>query len=225
MRDNYTAIESDEAGTPQQATYGASSGGSRESGPSEWGFAKKLKESAHPVALLFFIIFRLGTIVVYVLGNLFIGIITHKNQFVLQFISIIILASADFWNIKNIAGRLLVGLRWWNEIQVKDASQGTFENVWVFETANPNRYINPIDSNVFWSLLYGQPAVWIVLGIFALLKLLFLYLLLILICICLSLTNAVAFTRCDKFGKANSLATGIMARATGNILSRLNPFS
>lgn len=225
MSDNYTAIESDEISTPQPDSHNVRNEGTRENGSSEWGFARKLKESAHPVALLFFIIFRLGTIVVYVLGNVFIGIVTHKNQFVLQFISIIILASADFWNIKNIAGRLLVGLRWWNEIQVKNPSQGTFENVWVFETADPNRYINPIDSNVFWGLLYGQPVVWIVLGILALLKLLFLYLLLILICICLSLTNAVAFTRCDKFGKANSLATGIMARATGNILSRLNPFS
>lgn len=29
---------------------------------------------------------------------------------------IIILHAFDFWTVKNITGRLLVGLRWWSEI-------------------------------------------------------------------------------------------------------------
>jgi hypothetical protein len=35
----------------------------------------------------------------------------------------------DFWTVKNVSGRLLVGLRWWNEIK-EDG-----ESVWVFESS------------------------------------------------------------------------------------------
>jgi hypothetical protein len=38
------------------------------------------------------------------------------------------LLASDFWTVKNVTGRLLVGLRWWNNI--KDDG----ENEWVFES-------------------------------------------------------------------------------------------
>jgi len=38
------------------------------------------------------------------------------------------LLAFDFWTVKNISGRLLVGLRWWNEIN----EDGT--NSWLFES-------------------------------------------------------------------------------------------
>ncbi|KAK6463772.1 Golgi apparatus membrane protein TVP23 [Scheffersomyces coipomensis] len=193
-----------------------------QTGPTTW--AERLRESSHPVALLFYIFFRLSSIFVYIFGNLFLGFITQKNRFILHFISIILLVAADFWNLKNIAGRLLVGLRWWNETNPVDGKPGEFENVWVFESADPNRYINPIDSRVFWALLYGVPIAWGVLGVLAVLKLQFLYLLLIIISFSLSLTNGLAYTKCDKFGKANNLATDLFSRATGNIFNRMNPF-
>lgn len=226
MNSAYTAIESDVPEQAQQpsAQSNATSAGANVS-PSEWTWSQKLKESSHPIALLFYIFFRVSPLFIYLFGTLLIGIITKKNKFILHFIIIVLLVSGDFWNLKNIAGRLLVGLRWWNEVSVIKSTNGEFENVWVFETADPNRYINPIDSKVFWTLLYVQPAAWVVLGFLALLKFEFLYLLLIIISISLSLTNAMAFTKCDKFGKANHLATDIFSRATGNLFSRLNPFS
>lgn len=185
---------------------------------------QRLKESSHPIALLFYIFFRIAPIFMYIFGNLFLALITKEGRFILHFIILILLISADFWNLKNIAGRLLVGLRWWNETSPKEGTSD-FENVWVFETADPDRYINPIDSKVFWALLYIQPAGWAVLGIMAILKLELLYLILIIISISLSLTNAVAFTKCDKFGKANVMANDLFSRATSGILSRLNPFA
>ena len=39
-----------------------------------------------------------------------------------------LLLAADFWTVKNITGRLLVGLRWWNKVN----EDGTSE--WVFES-------------------------------------------------------------------------------------------
>lgn len=185
----------------------------------------RLKQSSHPIALLFYMTFRLAPIFIYLFGNLFIGLITQKNKFILHFIILILLISADFWNLKNISGRLLVGLRWWNETNPIEGRPGEFENVWVFETADPNRYINPIDSKVFWLLLYGQPIAWAVFGILSLLKFQFLYLLLIGISLSLSLTNALAFTKCDKFGKANSIANNVFSSATSSLAARLNPLS
>jgi hypothetical protein len=32
------------------------------------------------------------------------------------FVIITIFAAMDFWTVKNVTGRLLVGLRWWSEI-------------------------------------------------------------------------------------------------------------
>lgn len=99
------------------------------------------------------------------------------------------------------------------------------ENVWVFESADPSRYINPIDSKVFWTLLYAQPVAWIILAVMAVLKLELLYLIVVSISVFLSITNTVAFTKCDKFGKANVMANDIFSRATGQVFSRLNPFA
>lgn len=191
--------------------------------PGERTWAQKLKESSHPVALLFYIFFRLGPVFIYLFGTLLLRLFVSKNRFVLHFILLILLVCADFWNVKNVSGRLLVGLRWWNETSVKEGL-AEYENIWVFESADPNRYINPIDLKVFWMLLYAQPVAWGVLGIMAILKLELLYLVFVVMSLALSATNTVAFTKCDKFGKANNLANDFVSRATGNLLGRLNPF-
>lgn len=39
----------------------------------------------------------------------------------------VLLAALDFWVVKNVSGRILVGLRWWNEIN------DLGESVWKFE--------------------------------------------------------------------------------------------
>ena len=39
----------------------------------------------------------------------------------------VLLSALDFWVVKNISGRILVGLRWWNEIN------DLGESVWKFE--------------------------------------------------------------------------------------------
>jgi len=40
-----------------------------------------------------------------------------------------LLLAADFYYLKNIAGRRLVGLRWWNEVDT-----GSGDSHWVFES-------------------------------------------------------------------------------------------
>lgn len=51
-----------------------------------------------------------------------------KASFVTSFVIIVILLSMDFWTVKNITGRLLAGLRYWN--YVDDAGN----NHWIFES-------------------------------------------------------------------------------------------
>lgn len=174
---------------------------------------QRLSESSHPIALLSFLILRLSPLLIYILGSLF------TSNYILLFITVILLLAADFWNVKNISGRLLVGLRWWNE------SNELGQSIWVFENADPNRYINPIDSKVFWTLMYVIPLTWVVLAIFAILKFEFLSLILVIVAISLSMTNTMAYTKCDKFGKANTIANDMFSSVGGSLFSRIDPLS
>lgn len=173
----------------------------------------KLSQSSHPIALVCYLFFKVVPLAIYVFGMLF------TSNYILFFIIIILLLAADFWNVKNISGRLLVGLRWWNE------SNDVGETIWVFENADPQRYINPIDSYVFWLLSYVTPVVWTVFGILALLKFQFLSLILVGVAVSLNLTNTMAYSKCDKFGKANSLANDVISSFTGSIFQRINPLN
>ena len=107
---------------------------------------------------------------------------TFASVFV--FIITMLLLATDFYYLKNIAGRRLVGLRWWNEVDT-----GTGDSHWVFESQDrsggtddngrerPNQ--NMTDKRFFWLALYCQPALWIVLGVLAIIKFEFIWLILI----------------------------------------------
>ena len=85
---------------------------------------------------------------------------------VLVFILTLLLLSVDFYYLKNIAGRRLVGLRWWNEVNT-----ATGDSHWVFESAEPgSRVINATDKRFFWLSMYVAPALWVGLAILALLR-------------------------------------------------------
>jgi hypothetical protein len=90
---------------------------------------------------------------------------THS---VLVFILTLLLLSLDFYYLKNIAGRRLVGLRWWNEVNTS-----TGDSHWVFESAEPgSRAVNATDRRFFWLSMYAAPALWVALAVLALVRLL-----------------------------------------------------
>jgi hypothetical protein len=94
---------------------------------------------------------------------------TNHVQFhsVLVFILTLILLAIDFYYLKNIAGRRLVGLRWWNEVNTD-----TGESHWVFESSSPEtRTINATDKRFFWLSMYVVPALWVGLAILAIVRL------------------------------------------------------
>jgi hypothetical protein len=112
-----------------------------------------------------------ASLLVYLLG---LRLLT--SNFVLIFIITILLLAIDFYYLKNIAGRRLVGLRWRNEV---DACTG--DGRWVFESLDPEtgREINATDKRFFWLALYAQPVLWVVLAIVALVSLEFIWLTLV----------------------------------------------
>lgn len=62
--------------------------------------------SSHPLVSLIHIALKIAVVVIYVIFPIF------SSSFLIKEI-IVILAAIDFWIVKNIVGRLLVGLRWW----------------------------------------------------------------------------------------------------------------
>lgn len=107
-----------------------------------------------------------ASLLVYLFGMLF------TENLVMIFIITILLLAADFYYLKNIAGRRLVGLRWWNEV---DPASG--DSHWVFESSEPGtKTVNPTDSRFFWLAMYAQPVLWIALAVLALVRLKFIWL-------------------------------------------------
>jgi hypothetical protein len=90
---------------------------------------------------------------------------------------------------------LLVGLRWWNRLD----EDGTSE--WVFESHEVVTEIDPLDSRVFWTGLYGAPALWVMLLIVAVLKFNIEWALIVVVAVALSGANIIGYTRCKKDAK------------------------
>lgn len=109
--------------------------------------------------------------------------LTHRAR-ILTFIITMLLLAADFYYTKNIAGRRLVGLRWWNEVDPAGESR------WVFESSESGtKVVNATDSRFFWLAMYVQPVVWVVMAIVALFRLQFLWVPLVGMCPCIPLSQ------------------------------------
>lgn len=124
------------------------------SGESEETVMDKLwKNSGHPVPCIFHVAFKVLAIFVYLLG----GLVQQATNFISVTVICILLLAADFWVVKNITGRLLVGLRWWAQVEGEDGT----ETRWIYEAAPPDQYTaNKFDSTWFWGSLYVTPIIW-----------------------------------------------------------------
>lgn len=60
-----------------------------------------------------------------------------SESFIASFVAVVLLLSMDFWTVKNITGRLMVGLRWWNYVDDDGKSH------WVFESRKVLSYYFP----------------------------------------------------------------------------------
>ncbi|KAG6751483.1 hypothetical protein POTOM_043672 [Populus tomentosa] len=151
-------------------------------------FMPPVENYANPKTCFFHVLFKAGALAFYILSTLFF------NSFVIIFVVTVLLAALDFWVVKNVSGRILVGLRWWNEIN------DLGESVWKFESLDQESLarMNKKDSWLFWWTLYLAAAAWIVLGIFSLIRFEPDYCLIVGVCLTLSIANIVGFTKCRK---------------------------
>lgn len=162
---------------------------------------------AHPRICFFHVIFKAAALAFYIVSALFV------DSFVIIFVVTVLLAAFDFWVVKNVSGRILVGLRWWNEINEEG------ESVWKYECLDQESLarMNKKDSWLFWWTLYLTAVAWIVLGIFSLIRFQADFLLVVAVCLTLSIANIVGFTKCRKDAKKQ-----IQAFASQTIASRFS---
>jgi hypothetical protein len=81
------------------------------------------------------------------LGNFF----TDVNTFII----VVILSALDFWTVKNVTGRLLVGLRWWSDFDEKG------KEVWKFESYDKEFKSSAVDASFFWMSQIAATGTWV----------------------------------------------------------------
>ena len=163
------------------------------------------KKSKYPQVALITVSIKLLALLFFLFFNVF----TSNEALVMTLV--ILLIAADFWYTKNISGRLLVGLRWWNNYD-----PNTQENIWTFESKNEIKEPN-IDRKTFWFSLYGFAAIWLILFIWECIILNFTWAFLCLISLAISGTNVFGFFRCSKIQqKKAGILTKLLFMKFGN---------
>jgi len=115
-----------------------------------------------------------------------------SSNYVTTFVMVTVLSALDFWTVKNITGRLLVGLRWCNFIDEAGKSH------WHFLSFEDQRVIHPTDSNVFWVALFLAPCIWVLIAITTVLTLRFMWLVLVLVALGLTSMNTLGYVKCKR---------------------------
>lgn len=139
----------------------------------------------------------------------------------------ILFNAADFWFVKNISGRLLVGLRWWNKV---DPVTGATS--WIFESAAPTSEggsnVNSFDSRFFWGVLYATPLLWMFFFLTAMLWLQFQCFVTLVTALVLSCSNVYGYYQCsaDQRRKVadwmnTGMEMGMGAMIRGGMIGRL----
>jgi len=144
----------------------------------------------HPVAVFFHFFFKVSAIAMYLIGSLII------KQFVIMFIVVTMLAAFDFWTVKNVSGRLMAGMRWWNEV----TPDGT--NKWIFESVADRDSVDSGESMTFWISLFVTPAVWILFFLSTLLPPNIPNMVVVLVGLSLTIANVVGYLKCRKDAKS-----------------------
>ncbi|XP_058435877.1 Golgi apparatus membrane protein TVP23 homolog A isoform X2 [Marmota monax] len=159
----------------------------------------------HPLATFFHLFFRVSAIVTYVCCDWF------SKSFVGCFVTVLLLLSFDFWSVKNVTGRLMVGLRWWNQIDEDGRSH------WIFEArkASPSSTAaTEAEARIFWLGLIICPVIWILFFFSTLFSLKLKWLALVIAGISLQAANLYGYILCKMGGESD------ISRVTASLLSQ-----
>ena len=153
--------------------------------------------------------FHLAFKILALVGYIFLGLLSDDKTFC--YIIVLTLCAFDFWTVKNVSGRILVGLRWWSTID-----DITGKEKWFFESMGQHFEGNKVDSRVFWTGQYTNCAVW---GIFAIVNLLSFSISNLMVCIIasvLTFTNTRGYMMCDK-NQQQGISSYIFKKASNNL--------
>ncbi|XP_054605460.1 Golgi apparatus membrane protein TVP23 homolog B [Nothobranchius furzeri] len=148
----------------------------------------------HPVASFFHLFFRVSAALVYLLCDLLSG------SFIASMVTIILLLSCDFWTVKNVTGRLMVGLRWWNQVDDDGRSR------WVFESrkSTSKKQGSDSESRIFWLGLIVCPFLWVIFSFSVLFSFKIKWMPLVIMGLVLQGANLYGYVKC-KVGAKTSL--------------------
>ena len=130
---------------------------------------------------------------------------------IFQWVLTIISSAVDFWFTKNVAGRLILGMRWSNRVNQDGESKWVFEFVSEMPDTGSRR-------RTFWMALYGCVALWGLFAFFSFVRLNFGWFFVTVIGLALACSNAWGFMQCDKSIKGDTsrmLANRILPLFTG----------
>lgn len=113
------------------------------------------------------------------------------SNFILIFVVCILLLAFDFWTVKNVSGRLLVGLRWWSF--VKEDGNPEFR----YESLDDMTEISSFDSLVFWRSMWISIAFWICMLVLGVVRLQFTYMPIVGAALALNYFNATNYYQCS----------------------------
>jgi len=159
-------------------------------------FSPDARRIKHPVVTFVHLFFRSLSLLVYLFCAWF------SSSFISSFVLTVLLLSLDFWTVKNVTGRIMVGLRWWNYTN----DQG--ESVWKFEARSAEDAVIKLSTtevHIFWAGLICAPVFWVLFFLTALWSFKLKWLLLVIIGLSLSGANLLGYIRC-RFGKTDSTA-------------------
>ena len=170
-----------------------------------------LKTARHPLICIVHLVFKILALLTFIFGSFVFG--GWSGDFVFSFVITTLFLSMDFWSVKNITGRFLVGLRWWSHIK----EDGTSE--WIYETRNDERQINSTDKAVFWTGIYLWPFCWAILLVVYLFRMEPEWVLLGLIGLTLSVANFIGYWNCSMKTRLQYSSWSLFSRMP-NLFSR-----
>ncbi|XP_051522875.1 Golgi apparatus membrane protein TVP23 homolog B isoform X1 [Myxocyprinus asiaticus] len=166
--------------------------------------ASRKSKVKHPVASFFHLFFRVSAFLVYLLCGIFGG------SFIACMVTIILLLSCDFWTVKNITGRLMVGLRWWNQVDDDGKSR------WVFESRKQTsrKQSSAAESRIFWLGLIICPIIWVIFAFSTLISFKIKWLAVVILGVVLQGANLYGYVRCKVGTRTDlkSMATNYFGR-------------
>uniref|UniRef100_A0A672MC56 Golgi apparatus membrane protein TVP23 homolog n=1 Tax=Sinocyclocheilus grahami TaxID=75366 RepID=A0A672MC56_SINGR len=162
----------------------------------------------HPMASFFHLFFRVSAVLVYLLCGSFGG------SFIACMVTIILLLSCDFWTVKNITGRLMVGLRWWNQVDDDGKSRWVFESRKASGSQSSASRSSNAESRIFWLGLIICPVVWVIFAFFALISFKIKWLAVVIMGVVLQGANLYGYVRCKVGARTNlkNMATNYLGR-------------